>query len=52
MWVWMSIIHMEGPFSGFTKLSKKNLSTWGDGSQQAGSNTAIESFWRCHFVEK
>ena len=23
----------------------------GDGSRQAGSNTAIESFWRCIFVE-
>ena len=23
----------------------------GDGSQQAGSNAAIESFWRCIFVE-
>ena len=23
----------------------------GDGSQQAGSNTATESFWRCIFVE-
>ena len=26
-------------------------SRWGDGSQLAGSNTAIESFWRCIFVE-
>ena len=23
----------------------------GDGSQQAGSNAAIESFWRCKFVK-
>ena len=26
-------------------------SSSGDGSQWAGSNTAIESFWRCIFVE-
>ena len=26
-------------------------SLWGDGSQQAGLNTSIESFWRCICVE-
>ena len=26
-------------------------SFWGDGSQEAGSNTAIKSFWRRKFVE-
>ena len=26
-------------------------SPWGDGSQWAGPNTAIESFWRCILVE-
>ena len=43
-----------GTFFDFGRLfiSKTALvSPWGDGSQQAGSNTAIESFWRWKFVE-
>ena len=24
---------------------------WGDGSQQAGADTAMDSFWRCNFFK-
>ena len=43
-----------GTFFDFGRLfidKTVRSSRWGDGSQQAGSNTAIESFWRCKFVE-
>ena len=38
-------------FGSFFIRKMVRSSRWGDGSQQAGSNTAIESFWRCILVE-
>ena len=38
-------------FGGLFMDNTVRGSPWGHGSQWAGLNTAIESFWRCTFAE-
>ena len=42
-----SLFYCGSLFTNKTALGSPS----GDGPQQAGSNTASESFWRCLFVE-